>query len=275
MSVPYVSGNLNVAAACGGIVLSAPIPGVNVDYVLEQEFLCARASFVPLTLNSVHPVLPSFRLVEETPKADVTGEMCRWTRRYAKIPAPHNQASSIAYSPVGYAGDSVTLGGIITAVPGRSRIAKVVSARVQHDYFLLDPANNRILDCDGNVVFSGANPSPLDVPLLQEHRYYGPYYSAVPLGLVLDTISYGPADPTPQYLYPVPNGTPVQPPYDAYPTRGVYETWVAKSATVKTYDHTTNVLTDTGSYELVATASELSRWMGNILERRTVYIEAE
>jgi hypothetical protein len=262
-------------------------PGVNEQYLLTQVCRQLAEDFAPLALNTVHPdyagesFANQFILVAEGPRHGVGGGIVEWTRTYARVPQQFNQPQSVSYNFIGY----ITGGGGTTII-GRNRRTSVVPGRVQHDFFLLG-TDGKIYDCTGAAVYTGPGgqlPNMSNVPYLPEHRYYYAVVNGVWGGADFDAIGYGPDADTPQVAYPAPPGTIVSgyylPPYEAYPTREVYESWIKKTATAKVY--TPNVspgvagtLTDTGLYEIVAVASQNSRWMGNIIERQTVYVRPQ
>lgn len=267
MSIAYISGDFSTAVAISNPEFSPPFAGVNVNYLLRQRFMQDLASFAPLALNTAHPNFPDYKLVAEDEKMDISGLKTQWTRTYAKMPATYSQPGSIAYSLIGYFG---SFGVNVTSISGRARHSKVLSARVQYDYFLLDPVAGKIFDANGVAVYIGAPgqlPSLTRVPIIQEQKYFAALLGAVLSQVETDYIAY-----TTQLVYPAPDNTSNQPPLEAYPTREVYESWVKRTATVKTYDPNTNALTDTGGYEIVAQASQCGRWIGNIVERQTVYV---
>ena len=245
-------------------VLSCPFPGVNSPYLLTQDFVCYGDYFSPLALNTVHVDAVDangklvigggaaatfgnkFYLVSEGPRNEVGGGVVRWTRTYARVPARYEQPSSMTYTFIGYMSN--------TLFPIRPRVPKAVPSRIQFDYYLLDKTSGNIYDSTGASVYAGAAgtlPGVIHVPTIGELRYFAAFPKAVALNMVTDYIGYQ-AD----IAYPVPNpGDAVNyPPYASYPTRDVYEGWIAAGT------------------EIVAQASVPNRWMGNIIERQTVYI---
>jgi hypothetical protein len=271
----FASGDHSTAQACDLPIFRERFPGVNIDYVFTQDFIQALADYIPLELNTAHPDYAQFILVEEGAQTDLGGGRVKWQRKYAKVPATHSQPQTMNYNFIGYFGTSGI--NVPTAV-GRLRLQYTVAARVQYDYFLLDKASGNITDASGAVVYDGPDGTlpPLDrVPILLPQEYYGASVYSVQNKIVIDEIAYSQnalAPAVPQILYPTPDGTSARPPLDAYPTREIYEKWIARTLTVKTYNPATNTLTDTGLYEIVAQPSSLARWLGNIIERQTVYI---
>ncbi len=249
----YVSGDHSVATPVSLPVFTAPFQGVNIDYVLTQDFQQTLGAYTPLDLNTPHVDYSDFILVEEGPRSDKGGGRIQWTRKYAKHPATHNQPSSMLYNFIGFLNSSGT-----TAVNGRVRSQNVVPARIQFDYFKMDKTTGDITDSTGAIVYNGPPgtlPSVTKIPLLQVQYYYAAFIRAIDFNLFTDEIGYDAGEPsgtpTPQLAYPHP------PAASAYPTRGVYETWIANGT------------------ELVAQASQPSRWFGNFVERQTIYVVAQ
>jgi hypothetical protein len=276
-NLAYVSGpGFDTATAVSNPIFTAPFEDVNSDYMLEQDYMCLLDNFAALPLNTTHPdygSFPAYYLTREGPKKDIGGGMVRWTRTYCQVPVQRSEPSSIIYNLIGYA---------VTALPqivGRARQNVSVSARIQFDYFLLDEATGDIFDATGASVYTGTPgvlPSSVNIPIIPEQQYFDPSVGAVFAGLQTDGIGYGPDAAVPQINYPVPvPGDSDYPPYLAYPTREVYESWRDQTDTVHIYDPVTDTTTDTGLYEIVAIASQSRTWNGNIVVRETLFIRPQ
>lgn len=280
-SVPnliYASGgSYDTAVACSLPVFSAPFEGVNIDYLLTQDFVCAAANYAAEDLNTPHTDYPEFLLAKESEKRDQAGGMVRWTRTYAKVPTTYSQPGSVLYNFIGYATSDTP------ALIGRDRFTVAAAARIQYDYFLL--AFNLggigvILDETGAVVFTGTAgvlPSVADIPILLPQEYFYAGIGSVKRRQVFDSISYGQdSGALQQTVFPTPNPADTDyPPYAAYPTRGVYESWINRTTTVSYWDEDSNSMIDTGLYEIVAVGSQCARWQGNIIERQTTYVRPQ
>ncbi len=165
--VIYADGNLDVAAAVGLPVFTSPVRATTAEYVFTQDWMQSRRAFRPTPLNTSHPSArqtpdySAYKLVMEGPRQDVGGGMVKWSRTYARVPESHDEFESYSYSFIGFLG-SWTVGnvGTSTQATGRPRVAHVVTSRVQHDYFLVDP--------------TGAYPTPQDIPLIKAQRYLAP-----------------------------------------------------------------------------------------------------
>ena len=215
------------AARCGIPALSCPIAGVTTEYVLKEpwmQLLTDYSTFAPLSINSAHPEYTGFYLVEETPRVDQGGGFVRWERVYAKIPSQHIEYESYAYSFIGYYG---VWGINVTVTTGRDRKTRVVPCKVVYDYFL----------CNG----SGGTPTPGDISITQETKYYASAGSAIEVDYLADSPPFASA---------------------TSPSRTTYQGYIsADDATAS-------------SFSIVAEASQISRWMGNIWQRRTKYVKA-
>lgn len=180
------------AHAISNPVYSSPIPSVNAEYVYTQKFMQPRANFSPLTLNTASPLDSSYKLVEESPREDMGGGLCAWTRKYAQVPAQHIEAESVAYNFIGFSG---VTGINVQTQSGRYRFSRSVMCKVQCDYFLID----------GSTYIK-----PTDIPIIAEQRYFG----IAGTNLETDYLASSPPFVTP-----------------SSPARDVYEGWITSDAT--------------------------------------------
>ncbi len=155
---------------CSMPVFSQPFEGVNVDYVLEQDFSCFSEYFQPLGMNTPHPDYSDFILCKESPRRQLDGNVVQWTRTYCKKPDTYSLASSFTYTFPAFQGAS---GVNINTSNGRDKRTRTVSARVQYDYFLIDGS-----------VYKKAT----DIPTVDLTRYYVDATGAQ-LGLETDTLT--------------------------------------------------------------------------------------
>jgi len=256
MATRVTDGDFTTAQPISAVRYSAPIPGVNVDYVAEQDFCQLQANFSPIAVGTIHPTLANFYLMQETPLHPTeVADIMKWTRIYAKVPATHNLPASVVYTFIGYVGNTMTITGPggPAGTFGRPRFTKTVAARQQFDYFRLDGTTYSSIE---------------DIPVIQEQRYYAPTNAGVFLQIHSDWIGY-----TTDILYPTPGSATgisgvTNAAYSAYPTRSVYESWIANNNALLA----SPPVTVSSLNEIVATASELDLWMGNIVRRKTVWI---
>jgi hypothetical protein len=132
MSNVITDGDFSTASAVSDYRFSAPFSqyGVNTLYVMDQDFVIDRASFVPLAIDTPHPILSDFYLAVETPMQPVSfAGTVKWTRRYAQVPASFSHAGgTYPYAfPILY-----------TGVTSTSRLFSkplTVNCRVQVDFF--------------------------------------------------------------------------------------------------------------------------------------------
>jgi hypothetical protein len=139
---------------------SFPIPGDNVSFIVEQEFLAAFANFAPLALNTAHATYTDAYLVSESPLQDLGGGIAKWTRTYAQVPAARNEFETFSYQFPGLLGSSnppydqywvADTGG------GRDPRTEVVTSRLHYEYFLIG---------DG-----GAYATVADIPQISAQEY--------------------------------------------------------------------------------------------------------
>ncbi len=163
----YVDGNFDVAEPVGLPVFSSPVRSTTTEYTFTQDWMQFRTKFRPTPLNTAHPSrykspdYSEFKLVAEGPRQDIGGGVVKWARTYAKVPESHDEFESYSYSFIGLLG-TWTVGNIAISVQatGRPRTTRVVTSRVQHDYFMVDPA--------------GAYPTASDIPIISGQRYLAP-----------------------------------------------------------------------------------------------------
>ncbi len=217
--------------------------------LFEQEFIVAQAYFVPMPLNTPYPLiwsigwqntyvaLDSCFLVEESPLEPIGGGLARLRRRFANLPPNRNEFESFTYvyPAVDYGGSDIRLQKPLT-----------VNSRVQNDYFVFDdlgllpgiplfPAGHRL---DSTT---GTNPVGLILPQM---RFFKATANAAGNNNLLD------AD------QPLSDGPP--PTVPSYTEYAGFANW-GGTGTVA---------------EIVAEASSLQRWQGNIYERKTRFVEA-
>lgn len=176
----YVDGNFNVAEPIGLPEFSSPVRSTTAEYIFTQPWMQSRRSFVPTPLNTAHPSYrqtpdySAFKLVAEGPRQDAGGGMVKWVRTYARVPDTHDEFESYAYSFIGFQGVWFVgnQGSSVTAT-GRPRVSRVVTSRVQHDYFLVGPGGSfetaaEIPTLKAQRYYAGATPGPV-IPLDTEY----------------------------------------------------------------------------------------------------------
>jgi len=178
-------------------------------------------------------------LVREDGPRDVGGGIAEVTRRFATIPKSRSTVEQFGYN---YIGLNDRAGG--TAV--RTRKVKVVNSRLQFDYFVFDdfPILDTPLFPDGNRLDATTGINPPGLLLLPQEYYLG-------------NSAYGEAEQLSNETSPG-----------------------AGNQTIPSLDEYLAFLDQTGSggpsaAELVAEASCLRHWMGNIYERVTRFVEAK
>ena len=218
----YEDGSYAVASPISLPQFSAPFAdqGINIDYLLTQDYVQNLADFVPLALDTAHEDYAEFKLASEGDKRDLGGGKIQWTRTYAKLPDEFSRPNgNVTYNFIGYAG----IGFINT--PGatwRPRISKAVPAKSTKTFYrTADPL--------------------IDIPFIPATRYYFSGSS----NQDVDELTTNPP-----FLY------------ESVPSRTAYEAMITADATAS-------------SYSIVAEASRVSIWMGNIYMRETIYIKAQ
>lgn len=234
----------------GSTRLTTVFDGDNSFLVLEEDYVQEISSFTPLDLNHQHASpYGTYYLVKESALQPIIGDMVKWTRTYAQIPATRSDYSTVAYRFIGYAGIFGVLNPLpgqgTTYTPGRPVQLMSVPCEIVNEYFM--------------VGTGGSYPNPLSIPINLAQKYYQP------LGNV--SISGGVATFTPKYTpgsaQDIETGIPTDfltaaigddfyfQPIPTTPTRKAYETLRANGT------------------QIIIEDSSISRWMGNIYCRVT------
>lgn len=133
MSQLYESSDWSAAAPAGAPVFSPPFPGVNVNYVLTQDYTQNRADFAALALDTPHPDFADFLLAEESEQRDIGCGKVRWTRTYLKLPADYAEPSGTTnYTFPGFFG---TYGDQGTLPVGRNFFTETVAVSKARAFF--------------------------------------------------------------------------------------------------------------------------------------------
>jgi len=137
-NVIFATSGFDTAYAVTAPEFSAPLPGVNVDYILTQDWQMDFNDFTPLALNTPHPDFADFVLVSEGNKRDIQGGAIRWTRIYGKVPASYTEMSgTITYNFIGFQGYTQTSSTADDPLTGRPRFTHVVAVQITRDFFLV------------------------------------------------------------------------------------------------------------------------------------------
>ena len=287
----WIDGNFTTAQPCGLPVFSSPIPGTSAEYIFTQDFMQLRTSVAAAAIGSLHPTygttapFSNYVLVSEGTKEDAGNGMVRWKRTYASLPASHDEWESANYQFIG----SSPLGPLSSPQQvGRNRFARLVSSRVQHDYYIIAAGTETDL----------LKNSPGNIPTIRAFDYVTQYIASGPTqignwyqkadyvsdSIVLANVGWlGISIPTEtQYSYMLEDAaanswnsgvsyqvlTSANPPLVNVTGQQTYPT--AQTA------FTPRVFPAVTSFygQMVAEDSRLSRWMGNIYLRQTRFILA-
>jgi hypothetical protein len=145
MAAFKIDGDFTVASATAKPLFTAPIDGINTLYLLSQPFMQLKADYSPLALNAAHPDFGTFKLVQESALRPLGQGLVEWVRTYAVVPSQHNEFESYAYNFIGLNGYLIGILGadplVTTSTPyGRERFTRIVTSRIQHDYFITGPS---------------------------------------------------------------------------------------------------------------------------------------
>lgn len=162
-------GVFTVAKEQGPARLSAPFPEVNSRYVLEQDYMQDFDSYSPLALNTAHPTLATYKLVQETQLQDAGCGVAMWTRVYAQVPATRTRIEGTTnYHFIGFGGLVFT--GInvdLPSVDGRPRFNRVVPLQVVRNYYLVGAGGSYATDdlipvIPAQEYYEGTPSNPMD-----------------------------------------------------------------------------------------------------------------
>jgi hypothetical protein len=257
----------------------APWSANQVAAILEQEFVVAFSAYIPTRLNTQYnPAyalgsiyaqeswkgqfgdsvgtfsLDEFILVEEGELRDIGAGLCRFKAKWAILPPTRSEIEQYG----------ATFPGLSTnGTVSRPQYTRNVMSRIQYDYFVFDdwdilsqsPYGYFALFTDSDYgrrlnSATGLYPNGLILPVMQYfassniETAYGNF-----IGIPTETLTDGdPSDPT---SATVPQAT-------------EYLQWA------------TGLSTNDGTpAEIVIESSTFTRWMGNIWERRTRFVQAQ
>jgi hypothetical protein len=171
----YEDGDYTVALRVSLPVLSAPIPGVNAQYLLTEDWVQYEANYTPLALNTAHTdaAYTSFLLVSENGFRDLGNGVVRWTRQYAKIPDSHSEAVQVSYSFIGL----LTFDPLQTVI--RPPFTRSVPGVKVNDYFLAGTNTQAAMQAIQTANY------------VTEQRYYWPRSWAFPLPFEAQAVTAG------------------------------------------------------------------------------------
>lgn len=237
--ITYMDGDFTVVTPVSLPEMTAPIPGVNVNYILTQEFVQLEANFASLALNTAYPNAAGssagadfagddtlnaagYILVEEGPLRDIGAGVVRWQRKYAILPQPHYDPVQVSYTFPGFMFEQI-VGGIETLSIVRNPFTRSVPGVIEHRYFLAGTNTQAAIQSLETSNFVQAQlflwPRDFDPPVPNE-------------ALQVD------------YLW-----------QETSPSLGTYTSWI-----------------DNGTQTIVAQASQFDRWNGNIIHRQVITI---
>lgn len=224
--------------------------------VLEQEFVVAQSAFLSLPLNTPYnpawaigfnqtlsngypiPALNQFYLVVEGELEDMGGGICKIKRTFATLPPVRNEIEQYVYKFPQFDG-----------IDGRDTPINVFS-RIQYDYYIFDDLDILTLPVfpfgprlDGNT---GLSPDGLILPAFRVYLNV----NSINTNVFVDVIS----------------GTGIDINNDTVPNLPEYQSYYPDGQAATSNDD---------AAELIAEASTMTRWMGNIWERRTRYVTAQ
>jgi hypothetical protein len=232
-------------------------------FVIEQEFMVAMEAYQSLPLNTPYwwgwsigwqsqltnglgiPELFYAVFVEEDPTEDMGQGIVKVRRRFATLPPTRNEIEQFTYIYPG-----ITYG---VGIPSRLQRSITVSSRVQYDYFIFDdfgiyPYGSEFPAGPVLRARQGIYPPGL---ILQPMYFYKAGADSVLNNIFLDSDQIQLSDGS------VLLGTPA-----TTPSASQWLSWIDGTGT-----------SNGQRAEVIAEASVPRRWMGNIWERRTRFVQ--
>lgn len=241
-------------------------------YSIDQDYAQRIDQFPPAPKNTISTALGlsdanAILTVLSQPKSE--GTLGRFVATFSRVPQSWVDFKMIPFTFPGFPG--------IIGEGGRDIFADVVPARIQYDYFVLDPANvisscaagtpqpaASILDSGGGNVTCVYQLG--DIPTIQRTFFVvanggTPDYSnrtnsITPIGgIVVNTVTW----------------------WQSLPSKANYQTWISNAKTNGWQSTVWNGTTDTGGTigQIVAEDSQIQPYLGNIMQRATIYVLAK
>lgn len=231
--------------------------------VLEQEFMVAQSAYFPMRLNTrYYPGwaigwegqfsdgsntvnLNELFLVTEGELIDMGGGISKLKRTWASLPPTRNEVEQFTYTFTGYSDEQTNT--------NRDPISLVVQSRVQYDYFIFDDFGITGLDTfpNGPVLNADTGISPASLILPEQYYFNSSDSDDVSNNYLISppSVDDGPIDD---------------------PSLATYPDFTDYTGLVSGID-TSNGL----AAEIIAEGSTMTRFMGNIWERRTRFVIAQ
>lgn len=267
----------------------APIPGVATEYILRQKFRMSRNAYDaagPMPLNTKHYLYPDYLLVEEGPRRNSgVGDIVEFEQTYAQIPATHYEFPQISYNFIGTT-IAIPPGANNPTLVTRNRKSRGVKSMVRYDYFLVpNPGGAPIATLDPltgdnyNVSGPGDIEDILEMQYVFQNTIGGATYGGI--FLATDQLNLA-ASALPTW--------PTSEQYQAMIADALQNKWNATVTIVKLFPTSTlagapipnaghmagvvDVANSPRGGLLPAEVSRTDRWMGNIWQRATRYVQA-
>lgn len=225
--------------------------------ILEQDFIGAQSAYLAMPLNTPYNPnwatgwqtgkfltvdLDELYLIKEGDLIDLGGGLCKIKRTWSSLPPTRNEVEQFAYNFPGFGQTNALNAG------RQSRILNVTS-RIQYDYYIFDDLNILSIPIfpEGHRLNSGIGIYPSGFIMNQTYYFITNKQDDVSSNNFIDSLSDS-----------VDMGT------ATLPSLSTYISWINGHGTI-----------DGKPAELIAEGSILTRWRGNIFERRTRFVLAQ
>lgn len=152
-NIKYMSGDFTVATAVGALRNESPLlPELNDVLIFHQDYVQFFNDFVALPYNTLNPdLVDEAYLFDESPREDIGGGVCKWTRSWVRIPDTYGKAGGTY--PFTFPGFE-TADTSSTSVPKK----KPVAMEITREFFLCGTY--------------GAYSSWQDIPIIPATKFY-------------------------------------------------------------------------------------------------------
>ena len=284
----YTDGNYTVALAVSPLIGAPAFDGVNALLTAKQDFVQYRANYAALALNTPHPDDGTWLLVREDNFQDLGGGVQQWSRSYARIPEERVEGRAVAWQLPGLGLGGLNAAHAVTGIAGLgSDITAIVTVTTADAHGLAAG--------DDLIEFFGAPSSKyhqqqfalvkvLTAPTANTLTVYQGLLSGLPLtsvqkytpgafdGRLPESKKVAGKAVFDYYLVSSPEAIAILDPPVIHDINGLVTDSYSIGSTPNQAAYAAQI---TAGEWIVAEASVVRRWQGNIWERETVYVRAQ
>jgi hypothetical protein len=285
-------GDFTVATACGPKQIEYPFEGDTESMVISQEFMQLQASFKRLPLDTRQSARLDAFLVNEDGFQNLGGGVMKWTRTYATIPQSRRENETFAYTLPGITSEGLAERKIISSAAAAGVNLRLTTSAA-HGFLTGNDVIITYQVCDPKVlsfrwlrqvakeVLDVTAVDKFDVAMIYDIVPWSLYIWDAAIANVFGRASFSMVVPSwLQYDYFLPgvsagiaseNDIPIYEPIRIIDSLGSVTDTYGPSTSPSTTEY--RLMVKAGRM-IVAEASSIKRWRGNIHERATRYIKA-